>query len=246
MIIIINCQIVSGYVNTNIYEQTRGLIIMERLIYIQKNGENIGPFSRLRVIKMLMDKELSNADLGWHEGLTQWQTVHKIVNSDIVKLDVENFKSLNMSKKNSPIYNGYEGRVQLMRDPWEAVIDQVGEGSDEGKNENIWYSNEFIKPISQKVYALSVLSILLISIPILVAMSNLPETYILFGYIAYALVALVINLFLIMGRLKDINRPWHDSLMLFLPILNIVLIIMCIFAPSQLPYQFIQPREPAN
>ncbi len=47
--------------------------------HIAKNGEKSGPFAREEVLRRLAAGELSGSDLGWHEGMGEWELLSKLL-----------------------------------------------------------------------------------------------------------------------------------------------------------------------
>lgn len=47
--------------------------------HVAKNGEKLGPFSREEVYRRLTTGELNGNDLGWHEGLPEWQPLSQLL-----------------------------------------------------------------------------------------------------------------------------------------------------------------------
>ncbi len=47
--------------------------------HVAKNGEKSGPFEKEEVYRRLVAGELSGSDLGWHEGLTEWEPLAKLL-----------------------------------------------------------------------------------------------------------------------------------------------------------------------
>jgi hypothetical protein len=47
--------------------------------HVAKNGEKSGPFEKEEVFRRLVAGELSGSDLGWHEGLTDWEPLSKLI-----------------------------------------------------------------------------------------------------------------------------------------------------------------------
>lgn len=41
-------------------------------IYVNRNGQQLGPYDSLQINRLLRDRELSPEDLGWHKGLEEW------------------------------------------------------------------------------------------------------------------------------------------------------------------------------
>lgn len=47
--------------------------------HISQNGERTGPFDRDEVHRRLVVGELKGSDLGWHEGMTAWEPLSKLI-----------------------------------------------------------------------------------------------------------------------------------------------------------------------
>lgn len=47
--------------------------------HISQNGEKIGPIDRDEVLRRLVSGELKGSDLGWYEGLTEWEPLSKLI-----------------------------------------------------------------------------------------------------------------------------------------------------------------------
>jgi len=47
--------------------------------HVAKNGEKSGPFDKEEVYRRLVAGELSGTDLGWHEGLAEWEPLSKLI-----------------------------------------------------------------------------------------------------------------------------------------------------------------------
>lgn len=47
--------------------------------HIAKNGEKSGPFAREEVLRRLASGEFSGSDLGWHEGMGEWEPLSKLL-----------------------------------------------------------------------------------------------------------------------------------------------------------------------
>lgn len=47
--------------------------------HIAKNGEKSGPFDQAEVHRRLVAGELSGSDLGWREGMAQWEPLSKLI-----------------------------------------------------------------------------------------------------------------------------------------------------------------------
>lgn len=47
--------------------------------HISQNGERTGPFDRDEVHRRLVVGELKGSDLGWHEGMTEWEPLSKLI-----------------------------------------------------------------------------------------------------------------------------------------------------------------------
>ncbi|MFN0074997.1 MAG: DUF4339 domain-containing protein [Prosthecobacter sp.] len=47
--------------------------------HVAQNGEKTGPFDRDEVYRRLVVGELKPTDLGWHEGLAEWEPLSKLV-----------------------------------------------------------------------------------------------------------------------------------------------------------------------
>ena len=47
--------------------------------HVAKNGEKSGPFDKEEVYRRLVAGELSGSDLGWHEGMAEWEPLSKII-----------------------------------------------------------------------------------------------------------------------------------------------------------------------
>ena len=47
--------------------------------HVAKNGEKSGPFDKEEVYRRLVAGELSGTDLGWHEGLAEWEPLAKLI-----------------------------------------------------------------------------------------------------------------------------------------------------------------------
>ena len=41
-------------------------------IYVNRNGQQLGPYDSIQINRLLRDRELSAEDLGWHKGLEEW------------------------------------------------------------------------------------------------------------------------------------------------------------------------------
>jgi len=41
-------------------------------IYVNRNGQQLGPYDAQQINRLLFDGELSPEDLGWHKGLAEW------------------------------------------------------------------------------------------------------------------------------------------------------------------------------
>lgn len=48
-------------------------------IYLSKNNERQGPFPIKQVGEMVKNGEYMMSDLAWHEGMSEWQPIHKII-----------------------------------------------------------------------------------------------------------------------------------------------------------------------
>lgn len=48
-------------------------------IHVAQNGEKTGPFEREEVLRRLVAGELKGSDLGWHEGLADWEPLSKLI-----------------------------------------------------------------------------------------------------------------------------------------------------------------------
>jgi type II secretory pathway pseudopilin PulG len=47
--------------------------------HVAKNGEKSGPFDKEEVYRRLVAGELSGSDLGWHEGMAEWEPLSKLI-----------------------------------------------------------------------------------------------------------------------------------------------------------------------
>ncbi|MCF7789048.1 MAG: DUF4190 domain-containing protein [Prosthecobacter sp.] len=47
--------------------------------HIAKNGEKSGPFEKDEVYRRLVSGELSGTDLGWHDGMAEWEPLSKLI-----------------------------------------------------------------------------------------------------------------------------------------------------------------------
>ena len=47
--------------------------------HVAKNGEKSGPFEKEEVYRRLVAGELNGSDLGWHEGLIDWEPLSKLI-----------------------------------------------------------------------------------------------------------------------------------------------------------------------
>lgn len=47
--------------------------------HVAQNGEKTGPFEREEVLRRLVAGELKGSDLGWHEGLADWEPLSKLI-----------------------------------------------------------------------------------------------------------------------------------------------------------------------
>lgn len=47
--------------------------------HISQNGEQIGPLERDEVLRRLVSGELKGSDLGWQEGMTEWEPLSKLI-----------------------------------------------------------------------------------------------------------------------------------------------------------------------
>ncbi|MDI1314525.1 DUF4190 domain-containing protein [Prosthecobacter sp.] len=47
--------------------------------HVAKNGEKSGPFEKEEVYRRLVAGELSGSDLGWHEGMAEWEPLSKLL-----------------------------------------------------------------------------------------------------------------------------------------------------------------------
>jgi type II secretory pathway pseudopilin PulG len=47
--------------------------------HVAKNGEKSGPFSHEEIFRRLVAGELSGTDLGWHEGMGEWEPLSKLI-----------------------------------------------------------------------------------------------------------------------------------------------------------------------
>ena len=47
--------------------------------HVAKNGEKSGPFEKEEVYRRLVAGELTGADLGWHEGLAEWEPLAELL-----------------------------------------------------------------------------------------------------------------------------------------------------------------------
>ncbi|HBJ83917.1 MAG TPA: hypothetical protein DDZ88_08620 [Verrucomicrobiales bacterium] len=48
-------------------------------IHVAQNGEKTGPFEREEVLRRLVAGDLKGSDLGWHEGLADWEPLSKLI-----------------------------------------------------------------------------------------------------------------------------------------------------------------------
>ena len=48
-------------------------------IYLYQNGQRIGPYNETQIRGMLSSRQICEDDLGWHEGITQWQPLNTIL-----------------------------------------------------------------------------------------------------------------------------------------------------------------------
>lgn len=48
-------------------------------IHISQNGTKIGPFDREEVLRRLVSGELKGSDLGWQEGMADWEPLSKLI-----------------------------------------------------------------------------------------------------------------------------------------------------------------------
>lgn len=47
-------------------------------LYLHQNGEQVGPYTEDQISSMLASGGLSQNDIVWHEGLTEWQPIHVV------------------------------------------------------------------------------------------------------------------------------------------------------------------------
>ena len=47
-------------------------------IYVNRNGQQLGPYEAGQVVRLLMDGELSPEDYGWHKGLEEWKPLGQL------------------------------------------------------------------------------------------------------------------------------------------------------------------------
>ena len=47
--------------------------------HISQNGTKIGPFDREEVLSRLVSGELKGSDLGWQEGMADWEPLSKLI-----------------------------------------------------------------------------------------------------------------------------------------------------------------------
>jgi hypothetical protein len=48
-------------------------------IFIDRNGEQFGPYSVDECLSFLSEERLSDTDLAWREGMTEWQPLHQVL-----------------------------------------------------------------------------------------------------------------------------------------------------------------------
>ena len=212
---------------------------MERSIYVYKNGNKIGPYRRMEVVRMLIDNKIAHSDLGWHEGLTEWVAIKTLLDASVVRFDKpEDFEIPADDYHASDTWLRDEKSLHLDEDYEEAFLDDDDdeeegiEEVEEVEKKNAFYKS-FHQCISPKNYFIAVLSMFLVSIPIALAIGMLPEAFQLIVYILYFTAVIVCHFLITLGRLKDMNRSWLYSLMFFFPLLNIALVLMCIFEPTK-------------
>ncbi len=49
------------------------------MIYIQKDGQQNGPFNQLEVLNGICDQKFAPDDLAWREGMAGWQPLHTLL-----------------------------------------------------------------------------------------------------------------------------------------------------------------------
>ena len=54
-------------------------------IYVNRNGQQFGPYTVEQVRENLAIGMLAPTDLAWHEGVAEWQSVGQLVPQDEVK-----------------------------------------------------------------------------------------------------------------------------------------------------------------
>ena len=78
-------------------------------ILVNKNGEQLGPYSTDEVSARIGSSELHPTDLGWHEGLAAWTPLNLILGSSMNPL-VPSIPSI----PNSTVYAGFWRRVAAL------------------------------------------------------------------------------------------------------------------------------------
>jgi hypothetical protein len=58
-------------------------------IYIGRNGESYGPFSREDCVKGLLNGQLFNEDLAWAEGHPEWKPLHDLIGAKAISVPTD-------------------------------------------------------------------------------------------------------------------------------------------------------------
>lgn len=56
-------------------------------IYINRDGQPYGPFSKETCLAALTSGQLLNTDLAWREGMTEWMPLHAVLGAKVVPSD---------------------------------------------------------------------------------------------------------------------------------------------------------------
>ena len=74
-------------------------------IYVNRNGQQFGPYTVEQVRENLAIGMLAPTDLAWHEGLAEWQAVAQLVPQEEVRGSQAARRSTNWKKKTAALWS---------------------------------------------------------------------------------------------------------------------------------------------
>ena len=105
-------------------------------IFIDRSGQQFGPYSVDECLSFLSDERLLDNDLAWREGMTQWQPLHVVLRAALEEtavLEDDGTRPIAEAPASAQKMNLKKTMKVEVPDEWEPINDALPPGWTKGK-----------------------------------------------------------------------------------------------------------------